>query len=335
MQPPKVSIIIACRELDRLTRECVERCRQQREVPAEIIVLPDEAPKDAPLGPEIRVVPTGKVKPAAKRNQGVKIAGGQIMAFIDSDAVPADGWLANACRHLEDASAGCVGGPNVNPPDDSFLQKASGDVYATYLAMGRFYIRYRAAAPQEAPELPSCNLIVKRDTFEKIGGFDETILTGEDAKLCFQIRALGQRVLYRPDVVVFHHRRQLFLPHARQVWQYAVDKSKIYHTVHGWQRWYYWSPTLLITGLLLCVVGSFFPPTALICRTLALVYLIACLGEGLLRSPSRFWAVSLGIIVTHLAYGIGFVAGLLRGAHKAVTGRLRRVRRQRASKGRN
>lgn len=309
---PRASIIIACREVDRLTRECVERCLQLRGVPAEIIVLPDVSPTDASFDGEVKIVPTGKVKPAAKRNQGVKFARGTIMAFIDSDAVPADGWLANACRYLEEPKAGCVGGPNVNPPDDSFLQKASGDVYATYLAMGRFSIRYRAAKPQEAPELPSCNLVVRRDTFEKVGGFDETILTGEDAKLCFQIHALGQRVLYRPDVVVFHHRRPLFLPHARQVWQYAVDKSKIYHTVHGWQRWYYWSPTLLITGLLLCVIGSFIPATRLVCSSLLLLYLIVCFGEGLLRSAQRFAAIGAGIIVTHFAYGLGFVAGLLR-----------------------
>jgi cellulose synthase/poly-beta-1,6-N-acetylglucosamine synthase-like glycosyltransferase len=313
MNSPIASIIIACREVDRLTKECVERCLQHKEVPAEILVLPDQPEPNVRFDGEVKVIPTGKVKPSAKRNRGVQLARGSILAFIDSDAVPAAGWLANACRHLEAPDAGCVGGPNVNPPDDSFLQKASGDVYATYLAMGRFHIRYRAAKSQDAVELPSCNLIVKRDAFEKVGGFDETILTGEDAKLCFQIRALGQRVLYRPDVVVFHHRRPLFLPHARQVWQYAVDKSKIYHTVHGWQRWYYWSPTLLIAGVLLCVAGSFIPPVALACRSLLLLYLVVCFGEGILRSVPRFAAIGAGIIVTHFAYGIGFLAGLLRG----------------------
>lgn len=314
MTAPNASIIIACREVDRLTRECVERCLQQTGVAAEIMVLPDAAPAaEVKFDGEVKIVPTGQVKPAAKRNQGVKLARGPIMAFIDSDAVPAEGWLAKACRYLDESSAGCVGGPNLNPPEDSYLQKASGDVYATHLAMGRFYIRYRAAKPQEAPELPSCNLIVKRDTFERLGGFDESILTGEDAKLCFQIRALGQKVLYRPDVVVFHHRRPLFLPHARQVWQYAVDKSKIYHTVHGLQKWYYWSPTLLIAGLLLCVAGSFFPPAAWVCRGLLLLYLVVCFGEGLIRSVPRSLAIGAGIIVTHFAYGIGFVTGLVRG----------------------
>lgn len=313
MSDPRVSIIIACREVDRMTRECVERCLQEKGVPAEIIVLPDADGGGVKFDGEVKIVPTGKVKPAAKRNQGVKIARGSIVAFIDSDAVPADGWLANACRYLEDTAAGCVGGPNVNPPEDSYLRKASGDVYATYAAMGKFYIRYRAAAPQDAPELPSCNLIVKRDTFEKVGGFDETILTGEDAKLCFQIRALGQRVLYRPDVVVFHHRRSLFLPHARQVWQYAYDKSGIYHTVHGLKKWYYWQPTLLIAGIVACVVLSFVPVVAWPARALLGIYVFVILIESLMRSVARTPAIALGIITTHFAYGIGFVMGLMRG----------------------
>src|ERR1051325_5263365 len=264
IQAPKVSIIIACREIDLYTRECFAACLEHQEAPSEIIVLPDRAENKSEFYSALKIAPTGKVKPAAKRNQGVRLSQGRVVAFIDSDALPAAGWLANACHHLEEPVAGCVGGPNLNPADDSFLQKASGDVYATYLAMGKFHIRYRVAKPQDAPELPSCNLIVKRDAFEEAGGFDESILTGEDAKLCFQIRALGKRVLYRPDVVVFHHRRPLFLPHARQVWQYAVDKSKIYHTVHGLQKWYYWSPTLLIAGITLCAIGSFIAATATI-----------------------------------------------------------------------
>lgn len=309
---PTASIIIACREIDDYTRQCVERCLPQREVPVEIIVLPDADAGNATFDGDVRIIPTGKVKPAAKRNQGVKISRGSVVAFIDSDAVPAEGWLKKACAHLQDPQAGCVGGPNVNPPEDSYLQKASGDVYATYSAMGKFYIRYRPAAPQDAPELPSCNLVVKRDTFEKVGGFDETILTGEDAKLCFQIRALGQRVLYRPDVIVFHHRRTLFKGHARQVWQYAYDKATIYHTVHGLKKWYYWQPTLLVGGIVTCVVLAFVLATALPSRILLGIYLAVIAVESVLRSILRAPAIALGIITTHFAYGIGFVMGLLR-----------------------
>lgn len=309
---PTASIIIACRKVDLYTRECVARCLQQKEVPAEIIVLPDSDDGNVSFEGDVRIIPTGKVKPAAKRNQGVKLARGSIVAFIDSDAVPAGSWLAKACAHLQDPQAGCVGGPNVNPPEDSYLQKASGDVYATYSAMGKFYIRYRPAPPQDAPELPSCNLIVKRDTFEKIGGFDESILTGEDAKLCFQIRALGQRVLYRPDVVVFHHRRTLFKGHAKQVWQYAYDKATIYHTVHGLKKWYYWQPTLLILGVVACVALSFVPATAFVARSLLGIYLLVIACESLLRSIPRAPCIALGIITTHFAYGIGFVMGLRR-----------------------
>lgn len=312
MSEPRASIVIACREVDCYTRECVGRCLQQKDVPADIIVLPDQVAEKVKFDDGVRIVPTGKVKPAAKRNKGVKLARAPVVAFIDSDATPGEGWLTKACRHLDDPEAGCVGGPNVNPPEDSYLQKASGDVYATYVAMGRFYIRYRAAAPQDAPELPSCNLVVKRDIFEKVGGFDESILTGEDAKLCYQIRAAGKRVLYRPDVVVFHHRRRLFWPHARQVWQYAFDKAKIYHTVRGIKKWYYWQPTLVIIGLVACVALSFVPATALAAKALLAFYLLVVLAESLMRSVVRAPAIAPGIIVTHLAYGVGFVVGLLK-----------------------
>ena len=163
---------------------------------------------------------------------------------------------------------------------------------------------------RRAPELPSCNLIVKRDAFEKSARFDKSILTGEDAKLCYQIRGLGLGVLYRPDVAVFHHRRPLFLPHARQVWQYAFDKAKIYHTVLGLKKWYYWSPTLLITVVSLGIVCACIPAIAFPARILLASLSILIVGESLQRSVRRSPAIAPGIILTHFAYGIGFLVGL-------------------------
>jgi glycosyltransferase involved in cell wall biosynthesis len=53
-------------------------------------------------------------------------------------------------------------------------------------------------------------LLVRRSTFERVGGFDERFYPGynEDIDLCLSIKQLGQRILYQPRSSVFHHESQ-------------------------------------------------------------------------------------------------------------------------------
>ena len=93
---PKVSIIIAVGIPGGYIEECVAHCLRLDYPDFEIIVLPDE--EWVPLDPSIRVIPTGKVRPAEKRDRGVHESGGEIVAMIDDDAYPRSDWLSKAIR---------------------------------------------------------------------------------------------------------------------------------------------------------------------------------------------------------------------------------------------
>jgi glycosyltransferase involved in cell wall biosynthesis len=106
------------------------------------------------------------------RNFGAKKARGSILSFIDADCIADENWLINAVNSLKREF--CITGSEVRIPD-----KASWIEYA--------WFSQRNWGRQDASHINSANLIVPSDIFNKIGGFNETLLTGEDYE--FSIRA--------------------------------------------------------------------------------------------------------------------------------------------------
>ncbi len=117
----KVSIIIPCKEIDSLTIESINKCKELDYDYFEIIVLPDI---ESLLLPGIKIISTGAVSPGRKRNIGVARSDGEFLAFIDNDAYPRKDWLKNAMKYFENPEIAGVGGPGVTPDEDPLLQKA-------------------------------------------------------------------------------------------------------------------------------------------------------------------------------------------------------------------
>jgi len=103
---------------------------------------------------------------AAVRNYGAKHAKHGILGFVDSDCVIAKGWKKAALDKLNKDGVVAVGSKYQNPIMANWIEKAwfsqrpqNGDV--KYINAGNF--------------------IVKKDSFLAVGGFDKTLITGEDS----------------------------------------------------------------------------------------------------------------------------------------------------------
>ncbi len=307
----RASIIIITSGMHSYLEECVEKCL---EIPAhdyEIIIVPDQ-----PLqfdDPKIRVIPSGDAGPSKKKNIGAIHAKGEVLAFIDSDAYPAEKWLQNGLKYFDDPQVAVVGGPNLTPKDDSLLQQANGIILGSSLGSGPFAARYDQRSLREGHELPSCNLFIRKSAWEKIGGFQLDLWPGEDAKFCFQVMdELGMRVIYAPEVVVYHHRRKLYLPYLKQIWGYGYTKGKIITGFSKLHRIAYFIPSLFILWLLsFIVVIPYFPTLRIVYLTVLAEYIAICIYTGVqTRQLLLGLIVSTGIFITHVTYGIAFIAGL-------------------------
>ncbi len=125
---PKVSIIIAVGKPGDFVIECITHCLQLDYPDYEIIVRPDE--EWIPPDESIRVIPTGAVKPAEKRDRGIEKSTGEIMAVIDDDAYPAySDWLSGAVCLSAGLGVAAVGALGVTPPADNPSGRIPGWIY--------------------------------------------------------------------------------------------------------------------------------------------------------------------------------------------------------------
>ena len=261
----------------------------------------------------IRVIPTGPVSPADKRDIAIKYAKGDIVAFIDDDAYPVKDWLKNALENFKDEEVAAVGGPAITSPLDSLRQKASGAIYSSFLVSGGFVYRYLPKEKREIDDYPSCNLLVRKSIMRELGGFNTKFWPGEDTKLCLDITVrLGKKIIYDPGVLVYHHRRPVFVPHLKQIANYALHRGYFVKKYPETSlKLPYFIPTLFLFALTIGAILSMVSAPIRIIYSLGLsLYLISVFISSIRNGARLAPFVFFGIIFTHCTYGFYFLKGL-------------------------
>src|SRR5262245_58252117 len=156
----------------------------------------------------IRIVASGRVGPAAKRDLAAGMAQGAILVFLDDDSYPAEDLLDVALPFFEDPGVAAIGGPALTPPEDGFWQRVSGAVFLSRLSGGAPERYIPSGSVRTVRDWPSVNFMVRRSDFLAIGGFDTAFWPGEDTKLCLDLTRGGRSILYVPQLIVWHHRRK-------------------------------------------------------------------------------------------------------------------------------
>jgi cellulose synthase/poly-beta-1,6-N-acetylglucosamine synthase-like glycosyltransferase len=318
-KPPFVSIVIACPNNSWMLEESLSAMNRQTYREFEVIVLPDSEIEDLKrdnYSYDLRIIPTGKVRPAEKRNIGIENVKGDIVAFIDDDAYADPSWLANAVKYFSEPSIGGVGGPGVTPPGDSFFAKAGGRVYGNVFVSGNYRYRYLAGRVRlDVDDYPSCNLFVRTDILRKIGGYRTDFWPGEDTLLCESI-VLGEhkRIVYDPWVVVYHHRRRLFAAHLRQLGRYGFHRGYFVKRFPATScKLSYFIPSLFVLALFFGAFVFLTPFTFLhILYTVSFGIYLALITLSSITLNLPMWITTvLGVFASHVCYGIRFMQGLL------------------------
>jgi glycosyltransferase involved in cell wall biosynthesis len=143
------------------------------------------------FGPPVRLLRIeGSTGAGSVRNHGAAAARGRVLAFTDADCVPAPGWLRAGVRALQDCDL--VQGA-VAPDPDAALGPYDRSLSVT--GERGFY--------------ESANLLVRRDRFWAVGGFEDVIgrarrPQGEDVLFAWRVRRAGGRTAFCPDALVHH-----------------------------------------------------------------------------------------------------------------------------------
>ncbi len=317
----RFSIIIPVRTINDYLRENLEHLQQLEYPHYEVIVITDNEETLPVDDPRYKCISSGAEGPGTKRNLGAKIAQGDVLAFLDDDAFPAPDWLTHASRLFKEyPGMYALGAPAITPPGSPLLEALSGHIYASPLTAGNTSYRYLPQKRRSIDDYPTVNLFVRKDAFDMVGGFPMEFWPGEDTKLCLDLlKHFDMPFLYDPAPKVYHHRRNVLLPHLKQLSRYGRHRgqfARIFPETSLWRP--YFVPSLFVLGLVLGPLLSFgFPVLWRIYFSVLALYFGLVLFESLriaflTRSLLALPITLVGIFLTHIVYGVSFLWGFIK-----------------------
>ena len=145
--------------------------------------------------------------PAAARNTGLAACNTDFVAFLDSDVAPRRGWLEALLGHFCDPTVALVA-PRIVGLSQSENVIARYEAVHSSLDLGQ---REAPVLPHSTVSyVPSAAIVCRASAIREVGGFDETLRSGEDVDLCWRLVEAGARLRYEPIARVAHdHRTEL------------------------------------------------------------------------------------------------------------------------------
>ncbi|NQU62937.1 MAG: mycofactocin biosynthesis glycosyltransferase MftF [SAR324 cluster bacterium] len=303
---PLVSVIIPVRNRPGEIRECLNSLAAVNYPPdkLEVIVI-DDASTDQTRAVisefPVRLVSLKQRRQASYcRNAGVKEAKGELLAFIDSDCLAAPNWLRELVPAFADQSVGGVGGLV-----DGCFQESALDRYEltkSSLNMGKHF--KRSQANNLFFYVPSCNLLVRRELFTRLQGFEEELTVGEDVDLCWRMQDMGFELEYWPVGTVYHKHRNQLRPFCTRRFDYGTSEPILQKKHRTRRKSLYFIPTATIFGAAAIILAGFSHLSWLpICLLIPLVE--ALLKKKLLKKqelPLGFFEVLIAVCRVYVSF---------------------------------
>ncbi len=223
-----VSVVITTRNEERNISALLDSLIVQ-EAPLEIVVV-DSASEDrtreivegyASRYGFIKLAVQGGTR-GTSRNHGIRICGGDAVAFIDADCIANPFWLRFFREALEQSDI--VAGRTVQIGYRPFE-----DLERIELIYRGFDITY-----------PTSNLAYKREVLNEIGGFDEWFITAEDIDLNLRAVRAGRSIHYEPDAIVYHRTRGSVYDFLRQAFWNGAGRKQL--TLRHGTLWSHYKP---------------------------------------------------------------------------------------------
>ena len=244
----------------------------------------------------------GTGSPARQRNIGWREARAPLVAFTDDDCRPEPGWLTALVAGARAADGQVVQGATRPEPLEGAILSAP-------------HVRTLRIDPVNA-YCQTANILYPRALLERLGGFDEIAVAGEDVDLSLRARAAGATVVAAPDAVVYHAIESHTLPgivRSNLKWRYLAYLVKQHPELRRqmplgvfWDAEHAYT-TLALAGLL----GALADRRALVLGAPYVRRVVRARGRGR-RVPLLALADVPGQLVRQGAEVLGMVAGSVR-----------------------
>ncbi len=269
--------------------------------------------------------------PSGNRNKGVKKAKGELIFFVDDDAVVEPEILKRAeeffSKHKE---IDIAGGPQITPKDERGFARISGYALSSVFGAWRMSNRYNGenlVLDADETMLTSANLFCKKGVFKKVQ-FDTRLFPGEDPDFIKKAKEKRFGIAYSPDLIVYHRRRDSLKKLSKQIYSYGKTRPKKEPLKETLKMPFFLVPSVFVIYLFILMITAILKSIFtwsiigasgasvnniyfLIWAPLVL-YLILNLGFSLgdaiiNRHFAAFFILPFTYLAIHLSYGLGFL----------------------------
>ncbi|RVT83395.1 glycosyltransferase [Rhodobacteraceae bacterium CCMM004] len=212
MAPPTVSVVVVSRGRPDALATCLTGLGQLWYPRFEVVVVADPAGLAAvaahPLAGRVSGVPFDIANISAARNLGIDRAAGEVVAFLDDDAVPEPTWLDHLTGPFADPEVAATGGFVRGRNGISFQWRArtvGPDGWAGAVAVPGTDPFVPDLAPGQAVKTEGTNMAVRRAVLARLGGFDPRFrFYLDETDLNLRLAAAGHRTVLVPMAQVHH-----------------------------------------------------------------------------------------------------------------------------------
>lgn len=309
---PKVSVIMPVLNEEHHLADAVASVLAQNFVGELLIALGPStdntdkvAAKLAEADSRIRLVPNPRGLTTVGMNLCVKLAKHDYVVRVDAHSEPAPNYISRGVEIMNETGADLLGGV-MSARGKTLFQRSVAWAYNSRFGLGgaAYHVGGKAGVAESA-----YLGIFRKSVLERVSGYDESIVRGEDWDLAQRIKAAGFLVWFSPELSVVYWPRSNWTGLAKQfystgVWRGELTKRDLARTSPR----YFIPPALVLAlalGNILGVLGFIIGwiPT--------LGYVAAILAVAV---QARLAPVPLVLATMHLSWGFGFIVGLIRGA---------------------
>jgi glycosyltransferase involved in cell wall biosynthesis len=325
---PHVSVILPVRnEGDYIRRSLEAVCSQ--DYPAdkmEIIVADGMSEDETPdivrefqrKFPQLKLIDNpGKIVPTGL-NIALQHAAGEVVIRVDGHCQIAPDYVSRCVHHLQHQGVEAVGGP-METIGETRMARAIALAMRSPFGVGGSAFRTVMGKTMFVDTVPFP--AYSRRVMEKAGAFDEELVRNQDDEYNYRLRKMGNLVLLAEDVRSQYYSRSSLRSLWVQFFQYGFWKVRVLQKHPAQMRLRQFAPPFFVSGLGAAAIAALWfswgwIPLAL----LAGAYLSTSIAFAIVSGRGASWrtrlALPLATLLMHLAYGLGFLSGLIRFIHR-------------------
>lgn len=278
--------------------------------------------------PRVRLVDNPRADIPVGLNIAIAASRYATIVRVDAHSELAAGYTRRALRTLERTRAANVGGV-MHAQGRTPFQRAVARAYNSRVGLGGG--AYHGGAVEGEAESAYLG-VLRRAVLDEIGGFDESIRRGEDWELNLRIRRLGYRVWFDPELSVTYWPRESWSKLVRQFIATGTWRGELVRRYGRRNQVRYFAPPALVVTVGVALATATLQATGILVGSAALWACLAYVplaayavlvvanaagpggGRGL---RDKMWSVVV-VPTMHVAWGVGFLVGLVSGAGGAV-----------------